>query len=146
MTYQITNKIDRISFQDSHITDFNLGENFVILNFDGAWLAHYEEQNLPLGLVIGNCELKLCKIRHSLLALGTIQGDQIIKFPDDFPENFKEILKNVSHHDNEISLEGFMTINEKDQWIIWKLDFENFEFNWRNHVTVDEWKNGSIPN
>lgn len=143
MTYKITNSINRISFHDSHIINSKLANNLIVLSFDWAKLDDYKEENLP-SLILGDCVLKLNEIRHSSLAVETIKGKISIEFPNKFPEQFEEILKNVSLHDNEISFEGFTTIDGIYQWTIWKLDFESFEFTWDRHITADEWKKGKV--
>lgn len=110
----------------------------------GLGLNDYEEENLRT-LVLGNCELRLNGIRETLLEKETSAGKSKIAIPENFPEGFEEILENVSNNDNEISLNGFMTINGDYLWVNWKIKFEKFEFLWDTHVTVDEWKHGNLP-
>lgn len=137
MSYKITKGIDRLELDDARILDCNISDSNIVLKINWAKISDLSEQNLP-AMVLANCELKLNGISESKLLKETEAGMVGIKFPSDFPGDLNEILESESTNDNEISLNGLMTIKDRYCWVNWKLRFESFEFAWEKQIENDD--------
>lgn len=146
MKYKITSGIDRISLHDSAVISSQLTETNIFLKFDWAAISYFEDIINPL--VLGHCELKLIGIQSSFLERTDKENKVVISFPTNFPNTFNKmhsILENKSPSDKVIIISGLLEHDPLDWWISWYIEFDCFEFSWDNHITVDEWKKGALP-
>ncbi|WP_375563135.1 hypothetical protein ACE193_11570 [Bernardetia sp. OM2101] len=46
----------------------------------------------------------------------------------------------------KIKFSGGFTDKEGDFWIEWTFNYNSCEVEWNNYITVDEWRDGKLPN
>ncbi len=89
-------------------------------------------------LIIGECCLKLKGMTNEALSPSKYSLDCI-------GEQFVLIGSNESTSDNNIKIGGFFEAPGEYSWVDWECSFKSFTLEWKNDVTLEEWRNGKVP-
>ena len=143
LEFEISENIKRLELHDSLIDLLEINSDSIVLTFDWAKLENYKEGNLD-GLILGKCKLVLSGITKTAFEIITGGGTKIIEFPKDFQSRLEIIGENESKDDNHLRIGSLMNYDGKLAWTNWNLNFNKFSLYWNNHVTFEEWTNGTI--
>jgi len=144
MKYKMIHEINRISFHDAKLLNYELLDSNLILKFDSATIDNYKEENLGC-LVLGFCQLKLNGIFKSNFINNKDENIPSLISIELFLKGLEEVLENSSENDFKFLMSGFVTLEKNYFWASWLFEFANFEFSWDSHVTVEDWRNGFTP-
>lgn len=133
MKRSITKNLGEVSFHDSTIERFERADGTVTLSFDWAKVTH---DNTPL--IVGLCHLHLFRV----------VSDEVI--PNEHSTGcigieFSLVGTNNSESDKDLVLGGFYESTTEYSWVEWRCRFESFELEWESDVTIEEWRDGKLP-
>jgi len=145
MKYSFNARLDRLGLHDSSIEKMERVGTDVIIDFDWAKLADFEEMDLG-PLIVRPSRIVLRNVESEKYSKEKTKGiiSKISK-PDDFLTYFETIGENESTNDKRIRISGLYMKSPEYSWINLEFKFNSFKFGWDNHVTQEEWLQGKLP-
>ncbi|MFK7969865.1 MAG: hypothetical protein AB8F95_05830 [Bacteroidia bacterium] len=148
MKNQISKGIERLSLHDSHIEELARYSDKMVLTFDWAGLANYEETDVSESIVLGKCILELYGLKNEKLELEFSGGLELEDWPPkeasvvSQPFQDRLVLENKFTEKGLYQICGFSEYKDALAWTKWRFSFTRFTLSWDNFITGREWRLG----